>query len=189
MIKKSLTVCSALLMFGASGLIFVQKTLAAGFNPMNMMNPSKWLGGGNRDRYDDYDRYGPGYGGYYGPGYGAYGPGYGGGYYGPGYGGYGPGYGYGAPGYGYAPAPAYTAPTYSTPATSDSSKDEQIRELQERIQRLERSQSQAPAPPPAMDVRSGDFQGGDYPESRYPSSDYRDSGYQSFTPTYRPLGQ
>ena len=70
----------------------------------NMMNPSKWMGGGNNDRY--YGG-GPGYGG---PGYGYGGPGYG---VGPGYGyggpvgyGPGPGYGYGGPG-GYGPGPGY----------------------------------------------------------------------------------
>jgi hypothetical protein len=80
----------------------------------NMMNPSKWMGGGkDRDR-GDYGG-GPGYG-YGGPGYGYGGPGYGGpgyGYGGPGYGYGGPGYGYGAPGYGYgAPGYGYGAPGY-----------------------------------------------------------------------------
>jgi hypothetical protein len=86
---------------------------AQAFDMGNMMNPSKWMGNKNKDRYDDdyYDDdfYGPppgyGYGGYGAPGYGGYGmPGYGG-YGAPGYGGYGmPGYGgYGAPGYGGGP--------------------------------------------------------------------------------------
>ena len=112
--KKSVLVYTALLTLGCGGMSLTQTAYAAGFNPMNMMNPGKWFGGG-RDRgrgyYDDdyyYDRYGPGYG-YgrgWGPGWGGYGPGYGYGYgpgwggYGPGWGGYGPGYGYGAPGYG-----------------------------------------------------------------------------------------
>ena len=115
--KKSVFIYTALLTLSCSGMALTQTTHAAGFNPMNMMNPGKWFGGRNRDRYDDdyyydrYDRYGPGYG-YgrgWGPGWGGYGPGYGYGAYGPGYGyGYGPGYGYGAPGYGAtrsAPAP------------------------------------------------------------------------------------
>ncbi len=117
--KRSVFVYTALLTLGCSGLTLTQTTYAAGFNPMNMMNPSKWFGGRDRGRgyYDDdyyYDRYydrwgGPGYG-YgrgWGPGWGGYGPGYGYGW--PGYGyGYGPGYGYGAPGYGARnnPAPA-----------------------------------------------------------------------------------
>ena len=117
--KKSVFVYTALLTLGCSGMTLTQTTHAAGFNPMNMMNPGKWFGGG-RDRgryYDDdyyydryYDRWGPGYG-YgrgWGPGWGGYGPGYGYGGW-PGYGyGYGPGYGYGAPGYGAGnnPAPA-----------------------------------------------------------------------------------
>jgi len=185
-IKKSGTVCGVLLMIGASGLTFTQATHAAGFNPMNMMNPGKWFGGRNRGYHDDYDRYGPGYGGYHGPGYGGYGPEYGG-YYGPGYGGHRPGYGYGAPGYGYAPAPAYAAPAQSAPESSDTSKE--IQELQDRIQRLERSQSQAPAPLPPMDRGAAGSQEGNYPESGFPDSGYQGSELQSFTPTYRPLGR
>jgi hypothetical protein len=70
------------------------------FDMGNMMNPSKWMGGGN-DR-DDYDE-GP----WGGPGYGWGGPG---GYGGPGYGYGGPG-GYGRPDYGYgAPADYGSAP-------------------------------------------------------------------------------
>ena len=93
---------------GCASIPFAMDAAAAGFNPMNMMNPSKWMGGKDRDRYDDdyyYDRrYGGPYGGYGGPygygggpwGYGApYGGGWGG-YPGYGYGGY-PAYGYGAP--------------------------------------------------------------------------------------------
>ncbi len=188
MIKKLVAVCSTLTIIGASALVFVQTTHAAGFNPMNMMNPGKWFGGG-RDRgrgyYDDYDRYGPGYGGY-GPGYGGYGPGYGG-YYAPGYGGYGPGYGYGAPGYGHAPAPVYAAPTQSTPESGDRS--EEIRELQNRIERLERSQSHAPPPVRPMDRGSRGYQEGGVPEGGYPGGGYQGSESQSFTPTYRPLGR
>lgn len=87
----------------------------------DMMNPSKWMGGGDKDEE-------PGYGG--GPGYGprpggpGYGQGYGGPGYGPGYGGPGqggPGYGgpaYGGPGYGQGypqPAPPSGGPGYSAP--------------------------------------------------------------------------
>ena len=104
---KSVIVSSTLLAFACGALAFAQTTQAAGFNPMNMMNPSKWFGGKSNRYYDDdyyYDRYRYGYGpwGYgrgWGPGYG-YGP-YG---YGPGY-----GYGYGAPGYGQS-APASPPP-------------------------------------------------------------------------------
>lgn len=100
--RKSVIVFGALLALGSSSLTFSPATQAGGFNPMNMMNPSKWMGGKNRrydddydrydryDRYGYYDRYGPGYGRGWGPGYGGWGPGYG-------------GYGYGWPGYGYAP--------------------------------------------------------------------------------------
>ena len=174
-IKKLIAVYGTLLMIGASGLVFVQTTHAAGFNPMNMMNPSKWFGGRNRGYYDDYDRYGPGYGGY-GPGYGGYGPGYG--TYAP---------GYGAPGYGYAPAPAYAAPAQSAPESNDRSQE--IRELQDRIERLERSQSPAPASVPPVDTGSRGYQQGGYPQGGYPGGSYQGSESQSFTPTYRPLGR
>jgi hypothetical protein len=101
---KTRLAMSALVAVSIAGLMSVDVAQAAGMG--DMMNPSKWFGGGgNRDR----DAYGPGgygapgYGG--GPGYGGYGaPGYGGG---PGYGGYGaPGYG-GGPGYGSYGAPGY----------------------------------------------------------------------------------
>jgi hypothetical protein len=130
---------------------------AHAFDMGNMMNPSKWMGGGkddDRDRYDDYyDEPGYGYpGGGYGyggpPGYGYGGaPGYGyGGAPGYGYGGA-PGYGYGgAPGYGAAPgyggaagygaAPGYGgAPAYGAPGTESS--DAEIMRLKERIRQLE----------------------------------------------------
>jgi len=109
---------------------------AQAFDMGNMMNPSKWMGGKDRDRYDDDyyddDYYGPqpgyGYGGYGAPGYGGYGlPGYGGGYGSPGYGGYGlPGYGggYGLPGYGGDPGTsglrAYDYGTAGAPSTGSS---------------------------------------------------------------------
>ncbi len=195
MIKKLITVCGTLLIIGASGLVSMQATHAAGFNPMNMMNPGKWFGGRDRGRYyDDYDRYGPGYGGYYAPGYRGYGPGYGYGHGAPGYGygapgyGYGaPGYGYGAPGYGYAPAPTYPAPTQSAPGSGDRSGE--IRELQDRIERLERSQSQAPPSVPPADRGTQGYRDSGYPEAGYPDGGYQGSEFQSFTPTYRPLSR
>ncbi|MEZ5542748.1 MAG: hypothetical protein R3F42_11980 [Pseudomonadota bacterium] len=142
---------------------------AQAFDFGNMMNPSKWMGGKDKnDRY--YDDYGPGYGypGGYGPGYGGpgleYGPGYGYGEpgYGPGYGGPGygaPGYGgpgYGAPAYGndpgygwsYGPdysAPAGGAPAYSAPPPADTGNAEEIKRLKERIRKLEQSSQQQPA--------------------------------------------
>jgi hypothetical protein len=110
---------------------------AHAFDMGNMMNPSKWMGSNNHDRYDDY-RGGPGYG-YGGPGWG--GPGWGGpGYYGgyPGYGapyGYGGYPGYGAPGYGYGGYPGYGGSTIVVPGNgSDSS---EVRQLKARIQQLE----------------------------------------------------
>ncbi|MEN8178913.1 MAG: hypothetical protein ABFS39_09850 [Pseudomonadota bacterium] len=102
MSKQKLIIYSAMLAIGGSNLAVVPGAYA--FDMGNMMNPSKWMGGKNRDRYDDdyyYDRGRYGYGGPYG-GYGGPYGGYGGPY---GYGGY-PGYGYGAPGYGYG-APGY----------------------------------------------------------------------------------
>ncbi len=134
--------------------------VAEAFGFGDMMNPSKWMGGKNRDRYDDdyYDgpNGGPGWGGpgygYGGPGYGYGGPGYGyGGYGAPGYGygGYG---GYGAPGYGYG-APAVAAPAAPAPAaapaqsSSRSSSASEIDALKRRIDELEASQRPSnPAP-------------------------------------------
>ena len=124
-----------------SGVVGVAVSLlvanpAAAFDMGNMMNPSKWMGGGNndRDRYDDYYD-GPGYG-YGGPGYG--GPGYGyGGYGGPGYGGYGgPGYGGygGGPGYGYGGGYG-GAPGYGAAGTG--SREAEIQQLKDRLRQLE----------------------------------------------------
>ena len=106
---KKLTQSFSAVALGLGSLLLVTGAQAMDFG--NMMNPSKWMGGGNNDRY--YGG-GPGYGG---PGYGyggpgAYGPGYG--YGGPGAYGAGPGYGYGGPGaygagpgYGGGPGPGY----------------------------------------------------------------------------------
>lgn len=126
MLKKSSVLSSALLICGGS-LAWLPGTAAAGFNPMNIMNPSQWFGGNKDryydrdyyyDRYDRYDRYGP-YG-YRGP-YGGYGDpwGYGGGPWGYGgpYGGYGPGPwgggGYGP--YGHGPYGGNVQQQQSTP--------------------------------------------------------------------------
>lgn len=101
-LQRTLTLVLGCTMMGGAGV-------SVAFDMGNMMNPSKWMGGGN-DRDDYYDR-GYGYGRGYGPGYGYGGPGYG--YGGPGYGYGAPGYGYGGPGYGYgAPAYGYGAPGY-----------------------------------------------------------------------------
>ncbi len=99
----------AILTFGIA--IVAGSGASYAFNMGNMMNPSKWFGGNNRDRDYYGDRWGgPGYG-YGGPAYGYGGaPGYG---YGgaPGYGYGGPAYGYGAPGYGYGnPGYGYGVP-------------------------------------------------------------------------------
>lgn len=90
----------------------------------NMMNPSRWFGGG-RDHYDDY------YDGPVGPGYG------------PGY--YAAPMGYGAPGYaapGYAaPAYGYVPPASSAPASTDSAESSEIMQLKKRIEQLEQEQA------------------------------------------------
>jgi hypothetical protein len=102
---------------------------SSAFNFGDMMNPSRWMGGG-RDRdygYDDGPWGGPGYGYGYGPGYGV--PGYG-------YGGYPGYYGYGAPGlYG---APPVATPTYSAPPSGATSEQSELEQLRKRVQELER---------------------------------------------------
>ncbi len=96
MTKKVLVTVGALIALTAGGLLPLE-TAAAGFT--DMMNPSRWFGGGHDDDYGPGPGYGPPYGG---PGYGP--PPYGMPPYGaPGYG----APGYGAPGYGY---PAYGVP-------------------------------------------------------------------------------
>jgi hypothetical protein len=133
------------------------------FNFGNMMNPSRWMGGGDRDRYDDYDEFYPG-GPYGAPGfgypYGGYGPGYGA----PGYGAYGAP-GYGVPGYG-AAVPGYGAPAYpsapvaapgvspaptTAPASGGAGDSAEVQALKRRVEELEAAQKQegsAPPPPP-----------------------------------------
>jgi hypothetical protein len=111
---KNKTILTVWLIAIMSGMALVPTVWADGFNPMNMMNPSKWMGG-NKNSRDDYSN-GQGYGapvgyGYGAPGYGYGAPGYGVPAYGyatPGYGGYAvpnyggvPSYGYATPGYGY----------------------------------------------------------------------------------------
>ena len=136
--------------FVCLGLAYAGVTYA--FDLGNMMNPSRWAGGGSdRDRYNDDYGYGDyGYGGAPGYGYGGM-PGYG---YGgmPGYGGYGgmpgnggyggmPGYGgYGGmPGYGgYGGMPGYgSTPAYNAPGSNSDA--EEIKRLKDRIKKLEES--------------------------------------------------
>jgi len=119
--------------------------VANAFNFGDMMNPGRWFGGKNRDRYNDYDDFGP-----YGPG--PFGP-YGGGPYGGPYGGgpWGGPYG-GAPGYGYPGAygaAPYAAPPAAparpaAPAQSSGSKGE-IDALKRRIEELESQTRRQPA--------------------------------------------
>jgi hypothetical protein len=146
-ITKTLTILAAASAIAGS-LAYTPVAEAFGFG--DMMNPSKWMGGRNRDRYDEDYYDGPGYG-YGGPGYGFGGPGYG--YGGPGYGYGAPGYGYGAPGYGYGaptavvpPAvPAVPAATTAAPARSSSASE--IEALKRRIDELEASQRPSTSAP------------------------------------------
>jgi hypothetical protein len=153
--------------------------VANAFNFGDMMNPSRWMGGGrNRDRDGYGDEYGDDYGPYGGPwGGGPYGGGpYGGAPYGgygygaPGYGvpgGYGaPGYGapggYGAPAYG-APIAAPAAPAAQGPSSSGGGNKAEIDALKRRIDELE--SQQRPAQPSS--------QGGEWPSA----------------PAFRPMNQ
>lgn len=168
----------------AAALLTAGPGVAAAIDFGKMMNPSRWMGGG--DRSDDY--YGDG-----GPGYGYGPPGYG--YGAPGYG-YPPGYGvppYGAPGYGSPPAYGLpgAAPAYSPPpqggAPSDTSAEE-IEALKQRIKALEAEKAQSSAPPAygggqsAYPPVSPDYgqQGGYVPPPSYSGQ----SPYQSSPPSY-----
>jgi hypothetical protein len=146
---KILSIASLAAVVGFTG--YMPPAQAINFG--DMMNPSRWMGGGkNRDRYDDYyDDYGP-YGGPWGGGPWGGGP-YGGPYGAP-YGGYGaPGYGYGAPGYGYgapgyvgAPAAAAAPAAPAAPSQSGSTSKSEIDALKRRIEELEATQKTPPAP-------------------------------------------
>ncbi len=149
------------MVLGMGSLATVPDTAgASGFNPMNVMNPSRWFGNNNR-RYDD-DYYG-------GPGYGYPPP--------PGY--Y-PG-AYGAPAY--APHPLYNAAPAAPAPAADNSK-ERIKELEDRIRQLEARQRQAPPSAPAYGGNSNMYppaqQSGGYPQAP-------GGGYQPQTPGFRPL--
>ena len=175
---------STLITVGSGFLLVPDMAGAEGFGPMNMMNPSRWFGGGDRDYDAPYyaDRgYGPPPPGYGPPPMGA------------------PGYGYAPPppvgGYGYTPptaAPGYTAPA-STPTTTTSGVDSQtrIRELEDRIRQLE-----AMLPAPGSSATTSNYGGGNYqpdfaggsyqPDSSsgsYQPSSIGSSGYPSIPPT------
>ena len=101
------------IMMSVAVLGIVMTSAAQASNFMNFMNPSRWFGDNDRDRYYDrgYYGYGP-YGGWGGP------YGWGGGPYGWGggpWGGYGP-YGYGGYGGG------YPSTIVVNPSSSESSK-------------------------------------------------------------------
>ncbi|CAK0754558.1 Sulfur globule protein CV1 [Gammaproteobacteria bacterium] len=78
--KQSAMVAAGILLAFSGAATFSQTAGADGFNPMNMMNPSKWFNNNDRwndDRYydRDYDRDRYGYWGGRGLGYPGY-PGY-----------------------------------------------------------------------------------------------------------------
>ena len=140
---KTLSALSLAAIVGVTGYVPVAQAFGFG----DMMNPSRWMGGGNRDRYnDDYGDYGPYGGGPYGGGpWGGGGP-YGGGPYGAPYGG-----GYGMPGYG-APglmAPPLAAPAPAAPAQQSSGSSSEVDALKRRIEELEASQKKGQAAPSA----------------------------------------
>ena len=106
MTVKALRFFTTLASVGVLGATLVYTPVSQAFNFGDMMNPGKWMGGGNRDRYydDDYGSYGGPYGGPWGGG-GPYGGGpWGGGPYGYGGGPWGGGYGP------YGGLPRYAAP-------------------------------------------------------------------------------
>nr|WP_207168492.1 hypothetical protein [Thiocystis violacea] len=142
----------SLLTLTAATTLAVYAPVSQAFNFGNMMNPSRWMGNNNNDRYDDrYDEpymggpygggpYGSPYGGYGYPG--AYGAPYGMPYGMPGFGAT-PG-GYGTPAYG-APMAAPAAPQQSAPSGTT-----EVEALKRRIEELEAKQ-QSPQRPPAND--------------------------------------
>lgn len=165
MSPKATKLLSVLAVTGVVGVSLVYSPASRAFDFGNMMNPSKWMGGG--DRYDDYDDgpYGRPWGGPYGggPPGGPYGGGPWGGPYGggPWGGAYGPGpYGgapYGQPGaYGappaHRPAPAAATAAPSAPAAKASPpvvSSSEVDALRQRIRELESQQQPAAPPPPA----------------------------------------
>jgi len=192
---------------GVMGASLMYSPEGRAFDFGDMMNPGRWMGGGN-DRYDD--DYGGPWGGPYGAG-GPWGGPYGGG--GP-WGGYGPGpYGggapyappgppgyYGAPGRpggAAVPAPAAPAPAAKAPVQDNS----EIEALQRRIEELESQRQQPAAPPPSSgDWSSAPPSSGDWTAPPPPSRDWGsprssgDSGKPSpndwgSAPAFRPLGK
>ena len=151
--NKRATIISAACLFALFHGQVVESVFAEGSSPFNMMNPSRWFGGANRD-YDDYYDYGYGpygrYGPYSEPGYGMpYGPpvppvhGVPHDYPPPGYG----GYGYARPPapQGYAPA-QIPPPVPAMPQQTEDASTSRIRELEERIRQLEASRQISPQP-------------------------------------------
>jgi hypothetical protein len=199
MTVKALRFFTTVASVGVLGATFVYTPVSQAFNFGDMMNPGKWMGGGNRDRYydDDYGPYGGPWGG--GPGYGGPwggGPyGYGGGPWGGGYGPYGGLPRYAAPA---APAAPAAAPQPKSSASSSSSssnvRDAQIDALKRRIDQLEAQQQAAPPAAPPSDWGSSssqqyrDWTMGSGPRKSGSSSSGSSKDWNS-APVFRPLGK
>nr|WP_207280999.1 hypothetical protein [Thiocystis violacea] len=129
----------------SAAAILAYAPVSQAFNFGNMMNPSRWMNGGDRynDRYDDsnWGSYDGPYGGYGYPG--AYGSPYGTPYGMPGFGA--PPAGYGAP-YGGAPVAGPGAMSPSAPAAQPKVDPGEVEALKRRIEELESRQSGQPRP-------------------------------------------
>jgi hypothetical protein len=204
MTVKALRFFTTLASVGVLGATLVYSPVSQAFNFGDMMNPGKWMGGGNGDRYYD-DDYGP-YGGPYGGGPWGGGPyGYGGpwgggpwgggpyGYGGPwgGYGRYGGVRRYAAPAAPSAPAAAPQPKSSSSSSSSSSSnvRDAQIEALKRRIDQLEAQQQ---APPPRDWGSSSSQKYRDWTMGSGPRKSGSSSGSSedwSSAPVFRPLGK
>ncbi len=201
MSDRPLRFLATLASIGVVGAALAYSPISQAINFGDMMNPGKWMGGGNGDRYDDdYGPYGGGpYGG--GPwGGGPYGGGPWGGPYGGGpWGGYGP-YG-GLPRYAAPPAPAAVAPKAPQAKSSSSSsssnvRDAQIDALKRRLDQLEAKQPAVPSAPPPSDWGSSqpskqpqDWTSGSKPRDWNSGSSGSTSRDWSSAPAFRPLGK
>jgi hypothetical protein len=201
MTVKAFRLFSTLASVGVLGASLAYSPVSQAFNFGDMMNPGKWMGGGNRDRYydDDYGPYGGPYGGPWGGGPGYCGGPWGGGPYGYGapWGGYGPYGGYPRPAAPAAPA-AGPQPKSSSSSSSSSSnvRDAQIDALKRRIDELEAKQQSVPPAPPPSDWGSNSSQqyrdwtmGSGPRKSGSGSSGSGSSNNWNSAPVFRPLGK
>jgi len=206
MTVKALRFFVTLASAGVLGATLVYSPVSQAFNFGDMMNPGKWMGGGNRDRYydDDYGPYGGPYGGPGGGGPYGYGGPWGGGPWGGGP------YGYGGPRGGYGPyggfpryaapaapaAPAAAQPKSSSSSSSSSSsnvRDAQIEALKRRIDQLEAQRpAVTPAPPPSDWGGSSSQKYRDWTMGSGPRKSGSSSGSSkdwNSAPVFRPLGK